>query len=79
MGVLNKLTARKISGNLKPGRHSDGGGLYLTVSKTHAKSWVFMWKREGRRREIGLGSFISVPLASARQKAGRCREVIAEG
>lgn len=79
MSVLNKLTARKVSGNLNTGRHSDGGGLYLTVSKTNAKSWVFMWKREGRRREIGLGSLISVPLATARQKAGKCREVVAEG
>jgi integrase len=78
MGVLNKLTARTVSGKLKPGRHSDGGGLYLSVSKTGAKSWVFMWKKNNRRREIGLGSIISVTLASARQKAANCRAAVAD-
>ena len=51
----NKLTARFVETVKKPGRHSDGGGLYLNVTKTGAKSWVFMWKRDGRRREMGLG------------------------
>jgi len=78
MGVLNKLTARAVSGDLKPGRHSDGGGLYLSVSKTGAKSWVFMWKKNYRRREIGLGSLLSVTLASARQKAANCRAAVTD-
>lgn len=35
---MYKLTAKKAQGKLKPGMHNDGGGLYLRVSKTGAKS-----------------------------------------
>ncbi|MGJ8558942.1 MAG: tyrosine-type recombinase/integrase [Litorimonas sp.] len=79
MGLQNKLTATKVKGRLKPGRHSDGGGLYLNVSKTDARSWVFMWSRKGKRREIGLGSILSVSLSTARDKADLCRRAIANG
>jgi hypothetical protein len=34
------------SQKLKPGRHSDGGGLYLNVGPTGTKSWLFMWTRD---------------------------------
>jgi len=76
---LNKLTAKKVASKLDPGRHSDGGGLYLSVSKARTKSWVYMWSRDGRRREIGLGSHISVSLANARKKAEVCRLAIGNG
>jgi len=81
----NKLTARFVETVKKPGRHSDGGGLYLNVTKTGAKSWVFMWKRDGRRREMGLGSATGqgnvavVSLSLAREKADRVRRTLAEG
>jgi hypothetical protein len=39
----NKLTALKVK-RAKPGRHGDGGGLYLAVNENGAKSWIFMWK-----------------------------------
>lgn len=79
MARLNKLTAKKVASNLDPGRHSDGGGLYLSVSKAGTKSWVYMWSRDGRRREIGLGSHISVPLANARKKTEICRAAVGNG
>jgi hypothetical protein len=54
---LQKLSdAVAKSSKLKPGRHSDGGGLYLNVSETGSRSWLFMWKKDGKRREMGLGS-----------------------
>ena len=49
---VHKLSARAVATITKPGRHSDGGGLYLNVSDTGARSWVFMWKVAGRRREM---------------------------
>ena len=67
--------------NLKaPGRHSDGGGLYLNVSPALRKSWLFMWTPPGgRRREMGLGPYPTVTLSDARVKADRCRRLVAEG
>jgi integrase len=42
--------------NAKPGRHLDGGGLYLLVKPTGGKSWLLRVQVEGKRRDIGLGT-----------------------
>ena len=76
---LHKLSARAVSTLSKRGRHSDGGGLYLNLTDSGARSWVFMWKVAGRRREIGLGSLRDVPLAKARDRAAEARRLLAEG
>ena len=77
--AANKLTARSVATLSEPGRHSDGGGLYLQVSPSGAKSWLFMFKRDGKRRELGLGSVRDVPLAEARQKAAEMRRRLLDG
>lgn len=74
-----KLSARAVATATKPGRHSDGGGLYLNVTATGARSWVFMWKTAGKRREIGLGSLRDVPLAGARERAAEARQLLSAG
>ncbi len=76
---LHKLSARAVSTLSKRGRHSDGGGLYLSLTDSGGRSWVFMWKVAGRRREIGLGSLRDVPLARARDRAAEARRLLAQG
>ena len=76
---LNLLTDRRIRAIKEPGRYTDGGGLYLQVGPTGAKSWLFVFKRSGRRTVMGLGGIVSVSLAEARQKALACRKAVAEG
>jgi integrase len=56
------LTALQVR-NAKPGRHSDGKGLYLLVkpkpsdpAQGGAKSWVLRVQYRGHRRDFGLGS-----------------------
>jgi hypothetical protein len=63
----------------QPGRHSDGDGLYLNVTRSGARSWLFMWKKDGKRREMGLGAAGSVSLARARELASECRAQVAAG
>jgi integrase len=63
----------------RPGRHADGNGLYLAISENGAKSWVFMWKRNGRRQARGLGSVDTVTLADARDSAAYMRRLVREG
>jgi integrase len=75
----SRLTAIGAEKLKRTGRHSDGGGLYLNVSKSGSKSWVFIWARERRKREMGLGPFPAVSLAKARERAARCREQVADG
>ena len=77
--ALGKLTARAVETLKKAGRHSDGGGLYLHVKSSGAKSWTFISVANGKRREIGLGALSSVPLIEARRKAQEAREAIARG
>jgi integrase len=73
------LSPRTVATVKDPGRHADGGGLFLNVSKTGSKSWVFMWKTAGKRTEIGLGSLSTVPLTAAREKALAAREALGAG
>ena len=69
MRRTGKLSARKAASLSLPGRHGDGAGLYLSISKagdTLRRRWVYLFTRGGKLREMGLGGFPEVPLASAR-------------
>jgi len=78
--ALHKLSDAYVkSTKLKPGRHSDGGGLYLNVANGSSKSWVFVWTRDGRKREMGLGGYPVVSLAKARTRAGEFRKDVQDG
>ncbi|NNC36455.1 MAG: site-specific integrase [Acidimicrobiales bacterium] len=70
---LNKLTVTQARSMSKPGRYSDGGGLYLRVLNSGSKSWTLRLKVNGRDREIGLGPYKDVGLADARVLAERHR------
>lgn len=83
--TLNRLAPRSVT-TAKPGRHSDGGGLYLIVDKPvdedtpGARRWAFMWWVGRKGSEIGLGSPMKgVTLPMARERAGECRRLLAEG
>lgn len=77
--VINRLSARTVATLKDPGRHSDGGGLYLVVDKSGAKRWAFLFRWEGKLKEMGLGGIRSVPLAKARERAAAAREQVADG
>lgn len=75
--AIHKLNDAKVRAANKPGRLSDGGGLYLRVSPSGSKSWSYMWNQAGNRSELGLGPYPAVPLSLARSKASECREAVA--
>jgi integrase len=79
MARLGKLTAIAIARANGPAVLFDGGGLYLRVSATGAKSWVFRYQIAGRRRDMGLGPFPDISLAEARAKAAAHRNQRREG
>lgn len=76
---LNRLSPRGVATLTKPGRHSDGGGLYLSISPTGGRRWVFLFRWNGRLREMGLGGASSVSLAKAREGAAKARAALADG
>jgi integrase len=79
---INKLSARAVATLSKPGRHSDGGGLYLSISvggNSIRRRWVFLYRWRGRLREMGLGGVAAISLARAREFAVECRSDLADG
>ena len=79
MARAKSLTARQVETIKAPGRHADGGNLYLNVTTSGARSWVFMYTRSGRQREMGLGPARDVSLAEARDIALQHRRTIRSG
>jgi hypothetical protein len=75
----NQLTAVAVKNETVPGRHADGNGLYLVVSETGAKQWLWRGVVHGRRRDIGMGSAGLVPLKDAREIARVWRRIAREG
>jgi integrase len=76
------LSARRVTALLsggKPRRHGDGGCLYLQVNGPDRGAWVFMSKRGGKQRPMGLGSVRDVPLKDARELAEACRRAVHQG
>ncbi len=76
---MGTLTATEVKAKTQPGRYGDGDGLFLLVGKGGAKSWMVRVQKDGRRRDIGLGSASKVPLKLARERAGQVREQIEAG
>jgi integrase len=77
--TIGKLTALTASRAKRRGYYGDGGGLFLQVSASGAKSWVFRFKVNGKLREMGLGPTHTITLAEARQKALECRKARLDG
>jgi integrase len=73
------LTAIKAKALKEPGRYTDGRGLMLYVKDSGAKTWVLRLTINGKRRDIGLGSFEEVSLAEARDKADELRALARSG
>jgi integrase len=76
--MSGRLTARKVA-TAKPGKHSDGGNLYLIVSETGSRKWVLRFTWRGAAKEMGLGSANDVPLADARERAADARRTLSKG
>lgn len=76
---INLLSATRVAKLKDRGFYGDGGGLYLQVAPGGTKSWVFRYKTNGKTRDMGLGSAITLGLAEAREKARECRKLRLDG
>lgn len=76
MRATKKLSAAEVTKLSKPGAYADGNGLYLQVSPTGTKSWLFRYMRDRKAKKMGLGPFPVVTLADARLKAMDCQRQI---
>lgn len=78
MRATNRLKDVTIRALHKPGWHADGDGLYVRVTET-GKRWVYVFHRNGKRRELGLGAYPRVSLKEAREHAEEARKLVRKG
>ena len=80
--LMAHLKQRQIDSLIKAGKagsHSDGGGLILRLNGKGAANWLHRYQMNGKRRDMGLGSYPTVSLADARAKVAEARKLIADG
>ena len=77
--IVDKLNPLMVAKATKPGYYSDGNGLYLQVSISSSKSWIFRFTIKGKQREMGLGAVHTISLAEARLKAKEQRLMLVNG
>ncbi|WP_411037661.1 tyrosine-type recombinase/integrase [Shinella sp. BYT-45] len=76
---IHRLSDRQVKTHKQRGRLSDGGGVYLQISKWGTKSWEFRFTLHGRTRSMGLGQYDVVSLKKAREEAEALRRIVREG
>ena len=75
----NQLTNLMVKSLKGPNRVGDGGGLWLSVQNSGAKQWTVRFTLDGKRREMGLGSYPIITLEEAREKALEARRLVKQG
>ena len=58
----------------EPGKHADGGGLYLQVAQPGQASWVYRYTIDRRERWKSLGPASLYTLKEVRDKAHELRK-----
>ena len=72
------LTALEIK-HAKEGMHADGNGLYLRVQPSGAKSWIFRFQLNGKRREMGMGTLEHKTPVEARSEVAQLAAQVRAG
>ena len=73
------LSAAFVRTVCKPGKYTDGNGLFLKVDQTGARRWIQRIVIRRKRTEMGLGSANLVSLAEARELALQNRKLARQG
>ena len=73
-----KLCVRFVQ-SAGPGRYGDGNGLWLSVSQSGTRRWIYRFTLRGKTSEYGLGLVQDVSLAAAREAAAKARKLVLEG
>ncbi|HRL98304.1 MAG TPA: tyrosine-type recombinase/integrase, partial [Acidovorax sp.] len=74
-----KLTDAKLRNLTEPGKHFDGGGLYLDLTKAGGRYWRMKYRHGGKEKLLALGVYPAVGLKEARAKADEARQQLQAG
>jgi integrase len=73
------LTDAKLRTLTTPGRHFDGGGMYLEVTPAGGKYFRLKYRFNGREKLLALGVYPAVSLKDARERRDEARRTLARG
>ena len=78
--IVKVLTALEVKNLKRDGVHALGGiqGLCLRIRGAH-RAYILRYSFDGKRREITLGSFATITIKTARDKANEYRVMIENG
>lgn len=74
-----KLTDAKLRTLTSPGKHFDGGGLYLEVTLAGGRYWRLKYRHGGKEKRLALGVYPTVSLKEARDLADQARKTLDAG
>jgi integrase len=76
---MNKLSDAKLRTLTAPGKHFDGGGLYLEVTPAGGRYWRLKYRHGGKERRLAFGVYPEVSLKTARERRAEARAVLDRG
>ena len=76
---MDKLTEMKLRTLAVPGKHFDGGGLYLEVTAKGRRYWRLKYRHAGKEKRLAFGVYPEVSLKTARERRAEARAVIERG
>jgi integrase len=78
--ILEALTVRhlRLTEGKKEEFVGDGANLFVRL-RPRSRDWVFVWKVDGKKHKLMLGSLSDLSLAEARERAREARAQIADG
>jgi len=74
-----KLTDAKLRTLSTPGKHFDGGGLYLELTQAGGRYWRMKYRHGGKEKRLALGVYPTVSLKAARDAAAEARTTLQTG
>ena len=81
MSIASKTLTDKVIKSAKPRdkdyKIQDGRGLFILVAKTGGKRWRLRYVFNGKQKDLALGLYPEVSLATARQMREMYKEQIA--
>ncbi len=76
---LSDTQIRKAKSGEKDYKLSDGGGMFLLVTKLGSKLWRMNYRFAGQQKTLALGMYPDVSLALARERREAARRDLARG
>lgn len=74
-----KLTDAQLRNLTEPGKHFDGGGLYLELTKAGGRYWRLKYRHSGKEKRLAFGVYPAVSLKDARDLAANARKALQAG